>query len=68
MTDRETARRAWVRFLTASVDMAAVQMALAVGPTQETLALFAKADADLGAATEELERCGVDVVKYLEAT
>jgi len=65
--EHEVERRAWARFVVASVDMAAVQMTLAVGPTRETVSLFEAADAELAAATDALERSGVDVAKYLEA-
>lgn len=65
---REKERKAWARFVTASVDMAAAQMLAAVGLTHETLGVYQRAETELEAATEGLRACGVDVMKYLEAT
>jgi hypothetical protein len=65
---REEERKAWARFVTASVDMAAAQMLAAVGLTHETLGVYQRAGTELEAATEALKLCGVDVTKYLEAT
>lgn len=63
---REEERRAWVRFTAATVQMTLAQMALMVGPVQETVDLYRKAEAESEAAMDALAKCGVDVTKYLD--
>lgn len=65
---REEERKAWVRFTAATVQMTLAQMALMAGPVQETVDLYRKAEAESEAAVDALAKCGVDVMKYLEAT
>ena len=64
---REEERKAWVRFTAATVQVTLAQMALMVGPVQETVELHRRADAESEAAIEALAALGVDVVAYLEA-
>ncbi len=64
---REEERKAWARFVSATVDATQAQMVWGAGPVAEIVPFCEGAIKELDAATEALAALGVDVVTYLEA-
>ena len=64
---REEERKAWARFVGATIDYTQAQMVWAAGPVAEIVPFCEGALKSLDEATEALAVIGVDVVAYLEA-